>query len=225
MDHFLRAAAAEHKPRNGTGIAVLVVYSFLLLLMLTTYLRLICTVIINPGYVPRGPQWHDQREKRAKQSGNAKRREKSGGVVANSAAENGSLPGFAYDGGSLGSGFPASRPLSADDASPELRHCYGKEVFTCEGNGKPIWCSSCSTWKPDRAHHCREVGRCVRKMDHFCPWLVHTTRSWLAMKAARHFFTLQGPRFFLEPIFYLRKTHLATLIWLQGRGCRIGDIV
>ena len=177
MDHFLRASAPVHKPRKGTGIAVLVVYSFLFLLMSTTYLRLICTIIFNPGYVPRGPQWYDQREKRAEQSGNAKRGGKSGRLVANSTGGNDGPPGFTYDSGPLGPGVSASRPLSTDDASPELRNFYGKEVFTCEGNGKPIWCSYCSNFKPDRAHHCREIGRCVRKMDHFCPWSVQITPS------------------------------------------------
>jgi len=28
-----------------------------------------------------------------------------------------------------------------------------------------------NVYKPDRAHFCRVLGRCVLKMDHFCPWL------------------------------------------------------
>lgn len=168
VDYFLRPPSSLHKPRHGTGIAVLVVYSVLLLLMSTTYLRLVCTVIINPGYVPRGPQWYDEHEKRAQ----GKSREKSGNVEGDNVANNGNLRGFAYGSGPPVSGSSMTRPLAADDASPDLHHFYGKDVFTCEGNGKPIWCSYCSNWKPDRAHHCREIGRCVRKMDHFCPWQV-----------------------------------------------------
>jgi len=45
-----------------------------------------------------------------------------------------------------------------------------KDDFIYERDGRSIWCSICANWKPDRAHYCREVGRCVRKMDHFCPW-------------------------------------------------------
>jgi hypothetical protein len=28
-----------------------------------------------------------------------------------------------------------------------------------------------NVYKPDRAHFCKMLGRCVLKMDHFCPWL------------------------------------------------------
>ncbi|CAH8603892.1 unnamed protein product [Schistosoma mattheei] len=35
----------------------------------------------------------------------------------------------------------------------------------------PIRCTKCLTIKPIRAHHCRICQRCIRKMDHHCPWV------------------------------------------------------
>ncbi|KAK3676979.1 Palmitoyltransferase pfa5 [Recurvomyces mirabilis] len=55
-----------------------------------------------------------------------------------------------------------------DDPSPEF---WMRDVFVCDANGRPIWCSFCESWKPDRAHHNQDVGRCTLKMDHFCPWV------------------------------------------------------
>lgn len=44
------------------------------------------------------------------------------------------------------------------------------DAFECDYDGNPLWCDKCHNWKPDRTHHCRELNRCVRRMDHFCPW-------------------------------------------------------
>ena len=63
-----------------------------------------------------------------------------------------------------------NRQPTKDNETPGLEAFYTKDVFVCEDDGRPIWCSKCLNWKPDRTHHCREVDRCVRKMDHFCPW-------------------------------------------------------
>ncbi|XP_024936646.1 palmitoyltransferase ZDHHC3 isoform X2 [Cephus cinctus] len=32
-------------------------------------------------------------------------------------------------------------------------------------------CARCCSIKPDRAHHCSVCQRCIRKMDHHCPWV------------------------------------------------------
>lgn len=32
-------------------------------------------------------------------------------------------------------------------------------------------CAKCCSLKPDRAHHCSICQRCIRKMDHHCPWV------------------------------------------------------
>jgi len=38
------------------------------------------------------------------------------------------------------------------------------------GEGYTI-CNRCDTYRPARAHHCRICKRCVRKLDHHCPWI------------------------------------------------------
>lgn len=35
----------------------------------------------------------------------------------------------------------------------------------------PRWCAPCQKFKPPRSHHCKELGDCVVRMDHFCPWV------------------------------------------------------
>jgi len=32
-------------------------------------------------------------------------------------------------------------------------------------------CMRCETYRPPRAHHCRICKRCIRRMDHHCPWI------------------------------------------------------
>ncbi|KAG9598525.1 zf-DHHC-domain-containing protein, partial [Aureobasidium melanogenum] len=54
---------------------------------------------------------------------------------------------------------------------PGTERFYSKDVFACDQNGLPIWCGVCNNWKPDRSHHGSDFGRCVLKMDHFCPWV------------------------------------------------------
>lgn len=39
-------------------------------------------------------------------------------------------------------------------------------------------CQRCEMWRPPRAHHCRVCKRCVRKMDHHCPWVNNCIGEW-----------------------------------------------
>ncbi|CAH0560695.1 unnamed protein product [Brassicogethes aeneus] len=32
-------------------------------------------------------------------------------------------------------------------------------------------CNRCDTLRPPRAHHCRICQRCIKRMDHHCPWI------------------------------------------------------
>lgn len=41
----------------------------------------------------------------------------------------------------------------------------------CWMPGSLTFCSKCQLWRPERAHHCKSLGMCVLRMDHFCPWI------------------------------------------------------
>lgn len=70
----------------------------------------------------------------------------------------------------------------------------------------PRYCSHCRNWKPDRAHHCRELGRCVWRMDHFCPWVGGVVSE-------------TSTRYFFQTVFY-GMVHtlylLITVAWTLG---------
>lgn len=38
-------------------------------------------------------------------------------------------------------------------------------------HGEWTVCTRCETYRPPRAHHCRICKRCIRRMDHHCPWI------------------------------------------------------
>ncbi|KAH7029448.1 palmitoyltransferase PFA5 [Microdochium trichocladiopsis] len=131
---------------TGAAIAILVLYFLLLILTLASYARVILTISFDPGLVPLGPLAIERN-----------RIEKS---KPKAAKEAGGLESRAYYAG------PDRNP-----DSPGLELFYTKDVFVCESDGRPKWCSECCNWKTDRVHHSSEIERCVLRMDHFCPWV------------------------------------------------------
>ena len=162
--NYLLKPPPSRRPRHGAAIAVLVLYFVLLLLLLLTYFRLLYVVVSNPGYVERSAQWYiKQEEKKAKPGRKAHRPRKP--ALEKEAQRNGPL---------AGNGFTSTLTApggSISEQRPSLQDFFKREVFVCQGDGRPVFCSQCQNWKPDRAHHCREVDRCVKKMDHYCPWV------------------------------------------------------
>lgn len=80
--------------------------------------------------------------------------------------------------------------------SPTLNDILSKEIFVCELDGTPKWCSTCSIWRPNRSRHCREKDRCVLKLDHFCPWV-----GGIVSEQSMKYFILFNSYTFLYTIF------------------------
>lgn len=45
------------------------------------------------------------------------------------------------------------------------------DVFVCDEQGFPYWCSKCQTVKVHRLFHLGDVDYCVSKFDHYCVWI------------------------------------------------------
>ena len=49
-------------------------------------------------------------------------------------------------------------------------HTAGSGTDDCDELDDWTVCTRCETYRPPRAHHCRICKRCIRRMDHHCPW-------------------------------------------------------
>ncbi|KIW27685.1 uncharacterized protein PV07_07405 [Cladophialophora immunda] len=140
---------------TGSAIAILVIFYLLLLVALACFGRLIQTILTNPGLVPRGEQYWIEKERRRRKEKSAPHKEE--------ALEYDSTEGYT----------PRHLRRQQDKEAQGFRaqDFWHRDVFVCGWDGRPPFCSTCYNYKPDRAHHCSELGRCVLKMDHFCPWV------------------------------------------------------
>lgn len=165
-------SAYNLKARPKIAIALLVVYPILLLLFVVLYVRILQIIITNPGYIAKGKipeeqgQGTERKEQRVRRS-----------CTITTVPEGEEIAGS-------GEKASSSRRTSTHESTNILRSIltgamaaprgmeqfYKRDAYICDYRGLPIWCAKCLNWKPDRTHHCSEIDRCVRRMDHFCPW-------------------------------------------------------
>jgi palmitoyltransferase len=105
---------------------------------------------------------------------------------------------------------PGNPTLEKKDAdSQPMEQC---DAYVSDYEGAPLFCDKCNIFKPDRTHHCKELGRCVRKMDHYCPW-------------AGGIVAETSHKFFMQGVFfgglYMAYVWLVTAIFLADRISKV----
>jgi hypothetical protein len=190
----------HERKRTVTAAILFAFYVALLLLVAISYLRTVLTLSLNPGYVPRGRKAGERDEKPRVDGAEDEDLESGLGSAhaTETTPTEGSTEGLArvttdtsletalrngppqptpdaQTSTGLGMPYAAHQPQPywaqpEAQSFPSMKEFLDKEVFVCESDGIPRYCKYCDCWKPDRSHHCSEVGRCVYKMDHFCPW-------------------------------------------------------
>lgn len=150
------------KDRIAVGIALPIVYFALVIPMASAYLRLLIVVATDPGLTEqRTPPQECAKPAGAPEDYENDRTLSTRSCAPTTIAEDQEPVHLAYE------DILKGKVL----APPGIEEYYTKDVFVCDGNGLPLWCPTCCNWKPDRSHHCSDIGRCVLKMDHFCPWV------------------------------------------------------
>ena len=143
--------------RTEPAIAILLVYYILLLVLLISYGRLVQTIISNPGLVPRGAQWYSEQERKGRPRHRRHYKNDKDSLDAESTDRQ--------------KNKARRHRRTIPDDTYATQNFWQKDVFVCNYDGRPRFCSSCFNFKLDRVHHCSELDRCVYKMDHFCPWV------------------------------------------------------
>lgn len=65
-------------------------------------------------------------------------------------------------------------PLSTHPSSqlPNSVYCSKPpEMYVCDENGYPPWCTMCQSIKQPRTHHSTHLNKCIWKFDHYCLWI------------------------------------------------------
>ncbi|KAK6178479.1 hypothetical protein SNE40_013265 [Patella caerulea] len=77
-------------------------------------------------------------------------------------------------------------------------------------------CPKCISIKPERAHHCSVCQRCIRKMDHHCPWV----NNCVGENNQKYFVLFTFYICFISIYsLYLSINHFVTCLGREWKGC------
>lgn len=194
-------------------MAIIVVFYVLLFPVIATYFRLYYVVIFNPDFLPRGASWNgsaSEYESRRSRIRRKASRSRKGGHGNREKRLPSTTEGVDIERQAGGVAFPLT------DFGQES--FWTKDIFICQDDGRPAYCSKCCQFKTDRSHHNQDVDRCVRKLDHFCPWYLSSIPGLVSKNMADFLFRVGGVvsessyKFFLQFIFYTALFTCFTLI-------------
>lgn len=190
---------------QGAAIPILVTYFLLFILMAVCFLRLVHMTIFEPPYVPLGAGALLERERYSRRG---KDEPKGDGIVMGEYNTGNNYDGtpprtteLNTDPDSPGLELFYTKDVFVSDTNGRPIWCseccnwYAPPKFLLSGHclvwSRCVYDSSrsgfnhsrlmlmlCYTRKPDRTHHDSSSGRCVRKMDHFCPWFAFQVLVW-----------------------------------------------
>lgn len=122
----------KHNDKSA-AIPILVIYFMLFIPMTVCFLRLVHITVFHPPYIQLGPAALRDRQG-YKKRGTAR------------PEENGIAMGEYNPGNNSGGTLPEITGSNNDPGSPGLELFYTKDIFVCNTDGLPIWCSECCNW-------------------------------------------------------------------------------
>ncbi|XP_035696431.1 palmitoyltransferase ZDHHC3-like [Branchiostoma floridae] len=111
---------------------------------------------------------------------------------------------------------PGIVPLPANNIDfSDVRSAGKRKLSEKEAEDWTV-CARCDAYRPPRAHHCKICRRCIRRMDHHCPWINNCVGEL-------------NQKFFIQFLFYtgvaccyaLLLVIISWVIECTGPGCKI----